>query len=255
MAQDTETLRREIQAMHLKLKDANFYDLLGVTPGGDEAALKQQLTTQFRNLAKKWHVDRYSNVDLGEDREKLQQIFQTINNAHQVLADSKRREEYDLELNGQNTDISAIINAETAFRKGQSMLDQGSYKGAHMQFSAASEMNPDDIEYRAHRLYTEYLLITKDEDGKPLDKTRTQEIYQQIDAISQKFNEKDWILVFLGVVTKGLGREREAERLFRNALQINSRNHSAQRQLRIIEMRKGKKKNFLTELMDKFKKK
>lgn len=254
MAQDIEGLRLEIQQMHEMLKNSTHYELLGVSRELNDAALRQEVTVSFRNLAKKWHIDRFHNLENGVERQQILDIFQAINNANQTLSDPQKREHYDAELNGDNTDIGAILNAESSFRRGQAMLEQGSFRGAHVQFEMAYNLNPNDIEYRAHYLYTEYLLIAKNDEGKPLERSRATQIYKDLDEINKSLNDKDWILVFLGTVTLGLNRENEAENLFRNALLINSRNHQAQRQLRIIEMRKGRgKKGFFSGLMEKLK--
>ncbi len=254
MAQDIEELRREIQKMHNQLKTSTYYELLDVSPHLDDTSIKQQVAINFRTLAKKWHVDRYHSLDIGADREKIQEIFQALNTANQILSDSKRRADYNAELNGDNTDISAIINAESAFRRGQSMLEQGSFRGAHVQFESAFNLNPNDNEYRAHYLYTEYLLISKNDEGKPLERSRAQKIYDELSDLNAKLPDKDWIRAFLATVALGLGREAEAESLFRDALLINPKNHSAQRQLRILEMRKSRaKKGFFSGFLDKLK--
>ncbi len=254
MAQDIEGLRLEIQQMHERIKKSTHYELLGVANNLNDADLRQAVTISFRNLAKKWHVDRFHDLEDGEERQQILDIFQAINNANQILSDSKRRATYDADLNGANTDISAIINAESSFRRGQAMLEQGSFRGAHAQFTSAHNLNPTDIEYSAHYLYTEYLMIAKNDEGKPLERSRAMEIYKSLDEINKSLTDKDWILVFLGTVALGLDREKEAENLFRNSLLVNPRNHQAQRQLRIIEMRKGRgKKGFFSELMEKLK--
>lgn len=253
MSQDTEAVRREIRQMHQSLAETSYYDLLGLKSGLDDAIIKQQATKEFRQLAKKWHVDRFSAHDLGDDKKLVQEIFATINTAHQVLTDPDKRAEYDLQLSGANTDISSILTAENAFRKGQKMLETGAHAGAHEQFKIASEYNVDDQEYRAHFLYTEYLLIQKNAEGTPLKRTRAQEIFKELDTISMELTDRDWLLTFMGVVAEGLGRTREAEGLFHQAMQHNPRNVEAKRHLRLMDMRKNKKKGFFAQLMEKLK--
>lgn len=257
MDQETEDVRAKIDQMLRKLEETTYYDLLDVDSKLDEDSLVKEATNNFRQLAKEWHVDRYDTDALGggDYREKLQEIFSTINTAHQVLTNAEKRVEYDMELSGENTDIGAILNAESAFRKGQSMLDTGSYKGAHQQFEIACEENPDDIEYRAHYLYTEYLLVPKDEAGDPKDRKRVKEIYDELDAIVEEIPDRAWVLTFLGVVAMGLKSYREANALFTEALQYDPKNVTAKRQKRILKMRskRSQNKGFFAKLMDKFK--
>ncbi len=256
MDQETEDVRKKIDAMLQRLEDTTYYELLDVDAELDGDELTREATNKFRQLAKEWHVDRYDIDTLGgqDYREKLQEIFSTINTAHQVLTDSEKRVEYDMELSGENTDIGAILTAENAFRKGQSMLDTGAYKGAHKQFGIACEENPEDIEYRAHHLYTEYLLVPKDEHGDPKDRKRVKEIYDELDAIVEEIPDRAWLLTFLGVVAMGLKSYREANALFNEALQYDPKNVSAKRQKRMLKMKskRAKNKGFFAQLLEKF---
>lgn len=255
MDQDTEELRDKIDRMYERIEEDNYYELLDIDPEIDESEIEDQAVKTFREMAKDWHVDRYDIDELGgeEYREKLQDIFSAINTAHEVLTDEEKRTEYDMELSGENTDIGAILDAENAFRKGQNMLENGSFEGAHEQFEIACEGNPDDIEYRAHFLYTEYQLLSKDDDGLPKDRDRAREIYDEMDDILEEIPDRDWLLAYLGVVTMGLKRYREAKSLFNEALQYNPKNTTAQRQKRLLKMRQKRQedKSLLSKLLDK----
>lgn len=256
MDQDTDAVRDKIDGMYNRLDDLSFYELLDVDPELDDAQIEDEATDKFRQLAKEWHVDRYDTDALGgqEYREKLQEIFSTINTAHQVLTSEEKRTEYDMERSGENTDIGAILNAENAFRKGQNMLETGSYDGANEQFRIACENNPDDIEYQAHYLYTEFLLLNKNEEGVPEDRSRAKEIYREMDDILEEIPERAWLMAYLGVVTMGLKRYREAQSLFNEALQYDPNNTTAQRQKRLLKMRREREENkgFFAKLLDKF---
>lgn len=252
MAQDIEEVRARIEQMHTQLAEITYYEILELDPDLDQATMESQAVQRFRKLAMVWHADRYNAYDLTpEEREKVQEIFSFINTAHQVLGDAEKRAEYDLQLTGANTDITSILNAESAFRRGQTMLDAGSYAGAHEQFRIAVENHPEEKEYRAHFLYTEYLTIPKNDKGEPLKKTRVQEIYQELDDLVDEMPGRDWLLTFLGVVAVGMGRTQDAEALFNEALQYNPRNVTAQRQKRLIEMRRDQKKGFFAQLKEK----
>lgn len=252
MSQDTKDVRAEIRAMHEKIQTVSYYELLEIKSDIDDVAIKGLLQKQFRGLAKKWHVDRFSQFDLGPDKDLLQEIFSTINTAQTVLGDPERRATYDMEVSGANMDISLIINAESAYRKGLSMLSTGANRGAHEQFRVASESNPEDKEYRAHFLYTSYLELPKNDESHVLDRVAAQKIYDELNEISQVLVDKDWLLAFLGVVALGLKREREAENLFYAATSANSKNLIAQRQMRILKMRRENKKGFFEKLKAKF---
>lgn len=246
---DAQETREEIRRMHSVLPEANFYDLLGV----ERDAPGEQITASFRQLAKKWHVDRFSQVGLSEDeRSMVQDIFSAINEAHRTLTDPQKREDYDYE-HQEGPNVADILTAENMFLRGKNMLKTGGIKGAHEMFKAACEGNPDEREYRAYFLYTEFSMLPKSESGVVKDKKRPQEIAKELDEIQQKLKDKDWLLTFQGVVQLGLGNEKTAIGLFREASFMNPNNHEAKRYLRLLDKRKDKpaKEGFFSKLFGK----
>jgi DnaJ-class molecular chaperone len=64
----------------------NYYDILGVSKDADESQLKKA----YRSLSLKYHPDR--NTDEGSKSK-----FQEINEAYEILSDSNKRQEYDMQ--------------------------------------------------------------------------------------------------------------------------------------------------------------
>ena len=63
----------------------DYYDVLGVS----EDASKKEIDRAYRRLAKKYHPDRNPDDDEAEEK------FKEISEAHEVLSDPEKREEYD----------------------------------------------------------------------------------------------------------------------------------------------------------------
>ena len=63
----------------------DYYEVLGVDKGADEAALKKA----YRSLAKKYHPD------MNPDNKEAEQKFKEVNEAYAVLSDSEKRAQYD----------------------------------------------------------------------------------------------------------------------------------------------------------------
>src|SRR4051794_31109881 len=67
-----------------------YYDILGVSEDASETEIKKA----YRKLALKWHPDRW--VGKPESEKKVaEEKFKEINEAHGVLSDPKKRQNYD----------------------------------------------------------------------------------------------------------------------------------------------------------------
>lgn len=147
------------------------YKVLGVSPSATDAEIK----TAYRNLAKKYHPDRYKGHEL-EDLagEKLK----AINEAYDIIQ-KERQSGYGRASEGFNSsysgssysgssefaDIRSAIqmgdltraesmldgisnrSAEWHFLKGMVLLRRGWYDGARQHFSTAVSMDPGNMEY------------------------------------------------------------------------------------------------------------
>lgn len=249
MAKDLHEVRNDILAMYERVRQETYYELLGVAPNADAA----MVGAKFRELARTWHVDRFSGYDLGPDKSKVQEIFSVLNAAHRTLTNPDKRADYDLSIDD-GPDIASILEAESLFRTGKNRLHSGGYRGAFEAFKQACELKDDESEYRAHYLYTEYLLIDKDEEGLVRNRKRAKEIFNELDVINTQMQERHWLLTFLGTVSMGLGEDRQAESLFQEALLANSQDTDAKRMIRLMRSRRKrgrKKKGFFARLFGK----
>ena len=67
--------------------DGTAYEVLGVSPGSDERALKQR----YYRIARKWHPDVSKHKD-------AQAVFARVGHAYQILSDPQQRLVYDFVL-------------------------------------------------------------------------------------------------------------------------------------------------------------
>ena len=74
-----------------------YYDLLGVPTDASE----EQIKKAYKKLAFQFHPDR--NSDVGANAK-----FQEVNEANEVLSDSAKRQSYDAQLNGVNTNTNTV---------------------------------------------------------------------------------------------------------------------------------------------------
>lgn len=72
------------------MADYNYYEILGV----DKSASDDQIKAAYRQKAKQYHPDLYTNKS-EEERKNAEETFKKINHAYQVLSDPQKRAAYD----------------------------------------------------------------------------------------------------------------------------------------------------------------
>ncbi|MCA9582436.1 MAG: DnaJ domain-containing protein, partial [Myxococcales bacterium] len=82
---------REIQEAHGRLGNADYYVLLGVS----RDAPKQEIRTAFFTLSKRFHPDTLYGKELGSYRGKMEEVFQRLTEAYEILGRAKKRAAYD----------------------------------------------------------------------------------------------------------------------------------------------------------------
>lgn len=86
--------RKRILDLFYSLGDASYYDLLGV----EQTADKKQIKAAYFQLAQEFHPDRYFRKRLGNFGAKIEAVFKEITTAHDTLARTALRAEYDEQL-------------------------------------------------------------------------------------------------------------------------------------------------------------
>lgn len=84
-------LIQRIRTLYAALDSADHYQLLGISPGVDDA----RVHSAWFDLSLELHPDRFFLLRSGELKEKIYAIYRRAAEAHQVLGDPERRAEYD----------------------------------------------------------------------------------------------------------------------------------------------------------------
>ena len=87
-------LQAEIRSFARGLLEMSYYEVLGVERDADAAAIRQA----FFERSKRYHPDRYFSKQLGVYQELLTEIYKRVVVAHEVLRDSRLRDDYDKRL-------------------------------------------------------------------------------------------------------------------------------------------------------------
>jgi curved DNA-binding protein CbpA len=95
----TGLIEAEIEAideLYNRVRSGDIYSVLGVSPDADI----QYIRKVYYELSRSWHPDQFYRREIGEYKQKLEDIFVGINRAYTILTDPRRRADYDSEHEG-----------------------------------------------------------------------------------------------------------------------------------------------------------
>jgi curved DNA-binding protein CbpA len=95
------------------IENRTFYEILLLPSSADQRAIKGS----YYKLSKEYHPDKFYRKELGPYKEKLEIIFNKVNEAYRVLSDEEGRADYDLLVFGKDgrdaaspTEATATVN-------------------------------------------------------------------------------------------------------------------------------------------------
>ncbi len=146
--------RQLIEATYLDLFGQDHYQLLGLSrgcsPGEVEAA--------HEDRARRFGPQGFSGLDLGDEGEYLEEIRRHLDEAHEVLSDAARRQQYDADLTQMDESHDRLcpnVQAERVYETGEVLAHQGSHQQAAEAFGEARQED-DQAEYRTMEAWSLY---------------------------------------------------------------------------------------------------
>jgi molecular chaperone DnaJ len=138
-----------------------YYEILGI----NENATEEELKTAYRNLAKKYHPDNFTD---DAAKEMAEEKMRKINEAYDYVIAQIRRRDPSSNVNCNFDDVRQLINsnrieealeildgvtpqsrnAEWYYLNGVVQQKRGWFKNAYTSFSNACSMDPNNPEYR-----------------------------------------------------------------------------------------------------------
>lgn len=225
----------EIAALYDKLDDLNHYQLLGI----ERSASASQVQAAYFALVKKYHPDRLPSA-LSDLARCAHHLFERLTEANNTLSNPETRPAYDSAVAEGGGTRSAermmrnVLDSTVEFQKAEILVKRRDFPQAMQHLRDALAKNPDDPDY--HALYGWLLHLMNPTEPAPFE-----EIVAALNRALTSNPNSDRAHYYLGVVYKRMKRDREAERHFRSAMQINPRNVEAAREVRLATMRRESK--------------
>lgn len=222
----------KLPALHetlASLEGKSAYEILGLQNGASPDEIKKH----YFELAKKWHTDRFSGMDLADgDKDALERLFGIISDAHKLLGDDQKRKDYDVYLDRKNrglpTDMQDIAKAEAHFKLGEGLLRRGENQGALTELAEATRINPGEPEFLAAYGLAMYLA------------RGSEALKDALAAIQRGLGMTEKLPAaheYLGRIYRAEGDAHKAKNHFNKCLALDPKNIAAQRELRLMNMR------------------
>lgn len=226
-----EELRAQIADMSSRLDQLSHFELLGLP----EAATSAEVNSAYMRLARQFHPDRLASANLRELAPQAERIMARVGEASAVLSDPQRRTRYIAERAGKaDPSAGAILEGENVFQKGEVFMRKGDYAQALGMFVEAARLNPLEPTYRAYMAWARF------EDPRARKETIARETLGLLKETLQQRPQFARGHFWVGQVWKHLNDMDQAEKAFREAMRVEKGFLEAEREVRLIEMRRQK---------------
>jgi tetratricopeptide (TPR) repeat protein len=236
------SFEQQVQRDFAYMKDKNYYELLGMTPG----------TFSFNTLKESYfsHTRPYAQERLmelsGSALEMAQDVLSGFSTAYNTLSNVVSKERYDELLNSDKIGLDGRqddkLQARVQFQSGKVFLEMGEYPNAEKAFQDAYRLEPDVSLHAAYLGWAIYRNQSSQGSKSAQEKARsllTKSL--QSGRHSESFSFRGWMLL-------DEGREGLAEGEFQKALKLNPRDSLALKGLQqITDHRQSEKKGLFSK--------
>lgn len=233
LSAEAKELRRDVMERFAVVDKQNYYEMLGVP----ETSGTAEIQAAFFQLAKRLHPDKVAS-QLPALREQVNKVFARISEAHQVLTDDERRQEYErlMREGGASADeqekVQQVLRAAQSFQKAEVLLKKRDLQGAAELAKKAADDDPEQADYLAL-----YAWVTSQLPER-LEQNRYDDLIQILDRCVAMEPDNLRCRWYRGQLHKRAEHVKLAIKDFRWVLEKNPRHVDAQREVRLYEMRR-----------------
>ncbi len=218
----------------------DHYAVLGIP----REASPSQIQKAYFGLARQLHPDRLTALGIVDEDRQSQRVFAQVNTAFGVLGNDARRAAYldVLDRGGEQAvrdEQSAAeslalktLEAEEAFRKGETALRRDQIPQAIKELEHAVALSPDEADFQALLAWAKFCAAPdKNQAAQATRRSLTAAIERSPKAVTARF--------YLGRVERMLGKDKDALRLFEEVLELAPGHSEATAEIRVLQSRLG----------------
>jgi len=242
---EEQEARKKIIEKFKSIKELDYYAVLDVKQQAFQAGSAKQ---NYFKLAREFHSDSYSGMNLGSAQRKLESVFSKISEAYETLMSDDKRGEYDaqldLEAKGITADVATIFKAEGLLDKAMILADRGDFTSALRNLEEAMAIYPSQ-QTEVWHIYCGF----RARGNQPSE--ANQAILRITEILKKARVERAY--EFMGVIYRFIDDYAKAKRMFRRALDEDGNTPTVERELRLIAKRsqQPQKKGFAGKLFNK----
>ncbi len=230
-------LRARIEDLASRLNQLSHFEVLDVP----DTATPAEVTAAYLKAVRQLHPDKLLGAGLVGLAKQTERILARMSEASAILGDARKRAEYTDSRSGKAAAPDPawlIVEAEQTFKKGEAFLKRGDFARAAEAFAEARDKNPDEPEYRAYWAWARFETPGA---AKGTLARETLSIFDDVLRTKEKFVLARY---WSGQIWKFLGEIPKAEKSFRDTIELDSNFIDAERELRLIAMRRERSSKF-----------
>ncbi|HZJ56133.1 MAG TPA: response regulator [Myxococcaceae bacterium] len=224
---DEGHLRERLLGALAAMRRMDYFELLGLRQDAPPDAVRSAAV----ELLREYRVD--DPASSAEVETVVHQIAELVGKAHDTLVDPSSRARYQTELGAGGVKhevgeaVGRMLEAESAFRRGEQLLAAGDAPGAHTAFAEAVRLQPEEGEFLALLGWTTHARA-------PTDLAAGREALTLLAEAVERSPTLDRAHLYKGHVHKALGQTGEAQGEYEKAVECNPGCTEALRELSIL---------------------
>ena len=236
LAPDLASRWREITERAATIDRADYFMMLDIA----RDATHDEVDSAFFGLVRRWHPDRLP-IELSPVSDACSRVFARMSEAHATLIDGEQRARYmRLLADGSGSPemqatVAKVVEAATNFQKAEVCFRRNDLVQAETFCRKAMDDDPTQPDYLALHAW---LIALKPENQSPEKTLHGIQMLERAIAMNEKCEKAyQW----RGMLFKRIGKIELAVRDFKRAVELNPRNIDAAREVRLYNMRGGRR--------------